>query len=430
MEKRQIHINIDENPLLLSDKDKQLAKELYDIVNKNRNSFFFILKRKENKHLLDWLNSKTPLLNDGSFQYNIGTKCYWLFNGLQDWPRCKTPSCNKQIGICVNCGIFGYLPHCNNKCKTKDPEVQAKIRKTCVKKYNCEWPSKSDVSKQHYQQTCEDKYGCKNVFASPKVISKIAKTIEQRYGNSNYRNTNKAVKTKIEKYGQGTNGKAISAVRKKFSKEKFKHIQQKIENTKEERYGDKNYNNSHKRVQTRFANNNGVYISKEQHEQMKQTYLKSCGYDHNFKNPEFRKMLQHKRRSTYLYDGKNFDSMPELAYYIYLKDNNIEFIYHPINLNLTYNINGVIHTYFPDFIVEGNLIELKGNQFFLDKDPTKRMISPYDRSKDKEAEIKHQYMLSIGVKIYTQEDYMCFINYVKTTYGNKYLLQFKVTSKK
>jgi len=52
-----------------------------------------------------------------------------------------------------------------------------------------------------------------------------------------------------------------------------------------------------------------------------------------------------------LYDNNTFDSAPEVAFYIWLKDNNKHFIYHP-NEFLSYDFNGVTYRYFPDFKVD------------------------------------------------------------------------------
>ena len=80
-------------------------------------------------------------------------------------------------------------------------------------------------------------------------------------------------------------------------------------------------------------------------------------------------------QQKYLYNNINFDSSWELAYYIWLTDNNIEFEYQP-NISFEYMVNGKIHKYFPDFLINDEYIEIKGNQFF-DKD--NNLINPYTK---------------------------------------------------
>lgn len=55
----------------------------------------------------------------------------------------------------------------------------------------------------------------------------------------------------------------------------------------------------------------------------------------------------------------------------------------------------------PDFLVNGEFVELKGLHFFENYDATKSMINPFDRSQDALYEAKHQCMLQNHVKIIT-----------------------------
>jgi len=64
-------------------------------------------------------------------------------------------------------------------------------------------------------------------------------------------------------------------------------------------------------------------------EKRMQTNIKNTGYAWPSQCPAIRS----KMRRKYLYDNIMFDSSPEIAYYIWLKDHDIEFIFHP-NLNI------------------------------------------------------------------------------------------------
>lgn len=78
-----------------------------------------------------------------------------------------------------------------------------------------------------------------------------------------------------------------------------------------------------------------------------------------------------KRR--YAYDNKKFDSSWELCYYIWLKDHDISFTY-PCKDTIAYECDGKQHLYFPDFIVEGRYVEIKGKQFL---DESKHLANPF-----------------------------------------------------
>lgn len=81
----------------------------------------------------------------------------------------------------------------------------------------------------------------------------------------------------------------------------------------------------------------------------------------------------------------NFDSIYEIAYYIWLKDHNTAFEYEPI-VKFKYVYDGKEHWYMPDFLVDGHYVEIKGDHFFKE-DGT--MQNPYDHRQDDLYEAKH-----------------------------------------
>ena len=76
----------------------------------------------------------------------------------------------------------------------------------------------------------------------------------------------------------------------------------------------------------------------------------------------------------------------------------------------------------PDFIVEGQIIEIKGDHFFKE-DGT--MQNPFDHSQDGLYEAKHQCMLKNNVKIIKASQMKDILKYIHKTYGKGYLKQFK-----
>ena len=130
----------------------------------------------------------------------------------------------------------------------------------------------------------------------------------------------------------------------------------------------------------------------------------------------FKDNLYKNLKRMYLYDGQYFDSSWELAYYIWLKDNNIVFSYHP-KPGITYFSNGKKHTYYPDFIVDNNIIEIKGDQFF---DTNGNYITNDDLSMS-----KYKCMIDNHVILYRKTDILKYLEYVYKKYGKNYLKQFK-----
>lgn len=124
---------------------------------------------------------------------------------------------------------------------------------------------------------------------------------------------------------------------------------------------------------------------------------------------------------SYTYNNLIFDSSWELAYYIWLTDNNIKFEYQP-NIYFEYTVNNKIHKYFPDFCIENKLYEIKGTQFFNESG---EFIDPYKNNMLK-AKCKYQCMLDNNVKILKEEDIKPILKYITEKYGKDYLKQFKI----
>ena len=129
-------------------------------------------------------------------------------------------------------------------------------------------------------------------------------------------------------------------------------------------------------------------------------------------------------QKRYTYKNISFDSSPELAFFIYAEDNGLDVEYQP-DVYFEYLVNGKIYRYQPDFKMGPIYIEIKGLQFFENKNPAGRMINPYDRSMDEIYEAKHQCMIKNGIKLMLPSEYKKYIEYVKKTYGNDYLRKFK-----
>ena len=233
---------------------------------------------------------------------------------------------------------------------------------------------------------------------SKETQNKVKQTNKEKYGIENYNNREKAKNTCKLKY------KCDTVWQAKTTKNKIKQtnlnkfgcefatqspiIREKIENTCIKKYG----------VKTPLKN-------AEVKEKIKKTNIKLYGTS----NPN--------HNHFYVFDNINFDSSYELVYYIWLKDHNIDFEYQP-NVKFEYYYNG-FKNYYPDFLVEDNYVELKGLHFFENRDETKKMINPYDRTQDDFFEAKHQCMIKYEVTIITNVNK--YIKYVRQKYGKNFI---------
>lgn len=344
-------------------------------------------------------------------------------NDLKDWIcflknkdtiLCQCEKCNKQflfnaksakkykktVLLCRACNIS------DSKCSKTDEEkriINDKREQTNLIRFGVTTPLVLEESRENLKKI--DKIAKK---------LKMEKTKKEKYGDSHYNNRPKAEKTMNEKYGcHSSKVDIIKQKKEKTCLKKYgnttsiaaKQIREKSLNTKLEKYGNANYNNTEKR---------------------EKTCLMKYGVKNPMQNNEIKeKSINNKSKSLifsigYLYNNIHFDSSWELAYYIWLTDNKRSFIYHPpYNLNYI-DDNGIPRDYFPDFLVDGKFIEIKGEQFF-DKDG-----NPYNLYKKETWYNKYKLLIENNITIIRQAEINTYLKYIKNTYGKNYLKQFKI----
>lgn len=130
--------------------------------------------------------------------------------------------------------------------------------------------------------------------------------------------------------------------------------------------------------------------------------LKNHGVRHYAQTLEFHKTTKYKFSSP-KYPDMSFESSWEFEVYDFLKEHNIAFEYHP-SIRIPYKYGDKVHTYHPDFFVNGRIYEVKGDNFFRINKSTgqEEMYCPWRRpeisNEEYEAdcalyEAKHQCMI-------------------------------------
>ena len=114
------------------------------------------------------------------------------------------------------------------------------------------------------------------------------------------------------------------------------------------------------------------------------------------------KDIQQSRRSRYFYDNQSFDSKPEICFYLYCKDFNLNI--KKSSKAFSYNYENVIYSYFPDFEIEG------------------KWQNPFNHNLDEKYEAKHQFLIKNNVIILYENEYQ---KYIEEKYGRNYLKDFK-----
>lgn len=334
------------------------------------------------------------------------------------WPdkyhvTCGERACYNQIAAQTNLNRYGSYNSSSNEL-TKE-----KIRQTNLKKYGVPYSSQAEIVKEKAKQTNLKKYGAPSNMQTVEFKEKSRQTMYEKYGDLYVRTP--AFRKKVKEAWASKTEEEKSSLRDKIEKTNLEKYGTKtpllnsdcIEKTKQtclEKYGSETY----------F----GSEVSKE-------VLSKIVEENHNSNNYEKTLELARKSKSYYRYGGENFDSSWELAFYIYHKDHNLSIIRTPISLE--YEYGGHLHFYRPDFEINGELIEIKGNQFF-DKEgnfvPHPRAANDCKTEEDlkllyEKSKSLYNCMLENHVKILREEDIKFYLDYIKNKYGLSYLKNFK-----
>ena len=366
---------------------------------KTKEEVLSIIKTKPNGNIEEFnFKKKFPELYQELSTWNFPSDFKFtqkLFHYFNDDPELK-------LGLCPVCGKRckftkfnrGYLLHCSKDCAIKDKNTLIKRKETCINRYGVENAFQSNEKKQKIKETLKEKYGVEHPLQSIEIRQKYKNTSKERYGVENYSSLsecrNKVKQTNVEKYGvehftqtPEYKEKLKSVMIERYGVEhalQVKEFKQKAKETCIERYGVENYTQTQECL-----------------DKMQATCKKKYGVINYSQTKEWAR----KKQKRILFDGIYFDSSWEVIVFKYCKINNIPCEYQP-NITFEYTYDNNIHHYHPDFLIDGNLYEVKGEQFF-DGD---KMICPYNRNeyKDGLAEAKHQCMIKNDVIILKGND--------------------------
>ena len=413
-----------ENQLLKSDYDIEMYNELVKLLTCLDDNRPLQTIKKHYPDLLKWIYVITPKLQDtDQFTFQLYTHCRWILSGRSDFPICRF--CGKQFGFNKDIPIrYDYSEWCSNRCRQTDPLVVARTKATKFKNHGDE----NYCNVEKITQTFYANYGVSNPNKCRSVREKIEQTCLRDYG---YKCASQSpiVKMKMQQTNLDRRG-VTSPLADPVAREKGKQTSWTVYGTEFPIQSDI----VKERVKEGFIEHYGVdhnMRSPEGLQYWKECFTAKYGVDNPSKCPEIRAKIRRK----YMYCGIQFDSKPELAYYIWLTDHNIAFEYQP-HYAFEYVYASKTHLYFPDFRIGDQYVEIKGDQFFAEDG---KMICPY-RNKQwsdqqyqaicEQFEAKHQCMIQNNVKILRFNDYKLYLNYISQVYGKDYLKQFRVNTSK
>jgi len=350
---------------------------LLSVIKSYRNSYANVLTHRM-PEITEWIDEILPMLKDRT--YKLSTKLFWIMSGMTSFNKC--PACGKEIGIRQNVNITrGYCRFCSLRCSQPAKVTREKVRASVLNRLK------------------EDP----DFFIKAEVKKKLTKLSHGM--DPNWNNREQAQRTCETTYG------ACHPM-------KNTDVSCRTADTKERKYGDRSYTNRRKSVNTMRARH-GIDWPMQ---------------DDNSVRLGMKTKLDKYGTTTplgkYSYDGKLFDSKPELAFYVWLKDSNSDFEYHPPT-SFIFEYDGKSHEYWPDFRIGDSYAEIKGDQFFRE-DGT--MFCPYRRKSwsDEDYEsicglyaAKGLCMITNGVSVIKSAEYEKYITYVETVYGRRFFLEHK-----
>lgn len=325
--------------------------------------------------------------------------------------------------VCKFCGepaIFtscnGFKDHCA-KCVRKQ-QVETKklnfVKKEKPRRTDCEYEcalcnaqfKTVSVLNRHviryHKEISTEEYHNKYLNVQPafcEICGKKAKWCGVGYSNvCGSAECTHALRVKNNAMNNPSIRKKVGEIQKTFSEEKKAEIRTKRENTLFEKTGyAHNWQNPASRdlclktMKERYGTTCGASTPKA-----KSTMMKKYGVEHFSQSVEFAKTRKYK----YEINGHSFDSKDEAFVFNFTRLLGSVVELHP-DTRFTYDYDGKEHYYEPDFCIDGKYYEFKGLQFFKDKDSSKRMINPFDRTLDDLYEAKHQCMIKNNVIILT-----------------------------
>ena len=337
-------------------------QQMVDIVNslntvKNVKS---VLVKNHMPDLYSEICRRTQFIDDAyvpkGWKVEFASRLYCLEHNLTSLPVCENPNCSHQRPVRWARG-YGFRHHCCKKCSKNDPKVHEKMKQTNLKRIGVEYQWQSKQVLEKVQETNLTRIGVRWPGQSEKC--------REKYRNTNMKRIGVEYPTQSQK------------------------IKEQILQKNNERYG-------------------GIgFASKELSSKVKQKMQDKYGVDNIAKSFEYHR-TSHKKYTNDKYPDMTFGSNWEFKVYDFLTENHIEFEYQPA-ISFEYEYDGNKHTYHPDFLVNGKIYEIKGDQFFRINESTgkEEMYLPWKGNLSDEEyeykcglyEAKHQCMIKNDVII-------------------------------
>lgn len=284
----------------------------------------------------------------------------------------------------------------NIKLRTAEEQANLRadsVRKTCLKKYGVENAFQADWAKEKMKATNLERYGVEYYNCAEQAKQKLKQTWQNKSQDEIDARTAKFKQTNLKRYGVEVPSQS-TIVRKK------------IKTTNLERYGLTSVLADKEKIKAAVIEKYGVenvFQSEEIKEKIKQSMVANYGVEHFFQS-ELNMCKSVFRK--YVFNDEYFDSLPELAVWLYMVDHNIDIQRN--TSSFSYSFDGCDHVCFPDFVINGQLVEIKGDHLF------KKMLI-----ENTIENAKYHCLLENKVEVWTSAMYNKYLNWFNKKGYNK-----------
>lgn len=389
-------------------------------LNKEHNNYrlqdyydkFF--KKETDGHCLNC--GKETIFNNGKQQYNVYCCNYCMKHSEVYKQRCAS-GVKKVWNLRTENErkIIGQKTLETNK---KDPLFLSKCKENMKNIYKNKTEIEIKEMKDKRRKSVTMSWANRTKQDNMEMQQKARKTKKSKWNDETYNNREKAKNTMNKKYGydfwmQNPDNRKLYEDRfKNYTNEEWNTFKSNVSNgLLSKSVEDKNIWQKH-RLDT--ISKYTVDKKEEIRNKRRNTWnMKTQDELHNIQRKRAKKS-----KHRYEYKDLSFHSFDEMCYYIFIKETtDLNIIRNEMDFYLPYEYSGKIYSYYPDFKINDRLIEIKGLQFFENKNPIGKMINPYDRTQDAKYEAKHKCMIDNKVEMIT--DTNLYKQYVINKYGYK-----------
>lgn len=319
------------------------------------------------------------------------------------YETCNSASCVRKVQHETMYNRYGKSCRHADKIKAK-PVIEYKFHcALCGKGFKNHSTLNRHLNKEHISEITTEEYYLKYLNGNVEyceICGKPAKWLGTHYHNvcgsaectHKLRQRNNPMNNEIYR-------KKISDGLKSIPPERKAEIRKQVEETCLEKYGYRhNWASPEMRENGQYKTCLEKYGDRNYHniEQMQNTCMKHFGVRSFSQTAEFQEKMWHKIKRC----GMTFDSSYEYAFYNFLKCIKKDFQYHP-KVKFAYEFNGETHYFFPDFFIDGQYYEVKGEHLY-----------EYMQIEKTKENAKLQCIIKNKINLITSCDVLTFINSV------------------